>query len=226
MFLLYFQREATAFPPHPARTHTHKHTHTHATMADNDNQRKVKLGLLSRYYDIDDILAEEEKVPGKFLYGGFAVGYLDDACEEEDLPVGAAVKTPLWLGLNLASFGLIEVRLPRMFSARAEARLRADPCEENLNDTCPYFYEVGRKLAQLFDEERLSSMLSAVLKERFKGFVARSSEFRTGDYHEQQARLSLLERDLFQVKADAASRMKSWRLYDGKLSGNRRKSRD
>lgn len=44
------------------------------------------------YFDIDDILAEEERVSAVTTIEAFSLGFLDPSCEHEDLPANTKVR--------------------------------------------------------------------------------------------------------------------------------------
>ena len=52
---------------------------------------------MSGYYDLDNILMEQELVPLSFKYDAFRLGFLHRTSDGEDLRAGQRVELPLWL---------------------------------------------------------------------------------------------------------------------------------
>ena len=59
-----------------------------------------------KYLDIDEILAEEERISCIFSIDAAGLGPLDPTTNEEDLPAQSKVELPLWLAVStfFASF--------------------------------------------------------------------------------------------------------------------------
>jgi GINS complex subunit 3 len=74
------------------------------------------------------------------------MGYLDETNDLPDLEKGCKLNLPLWAALPLAMKRIVAVQKPSYFSEKFELNLSADPSVINLNDRCPYFYELGMKL--------------------------------------------------------------------------------
>ena len=74
------------------------------------------------------------------------MGYLDDTNDLPDLEKGCKMNLPLWAALPLSEKGIVKIQQPSYFSQKFQLNLAADPSVINLNDRCPYFYELGMKL--------------------------------------------------------------------------------
>jgi len=88
----------------------------------------------SSYYDIDDILAEEELVPCTTLFEFSHLSFLDpDVADlQHSLPESSRCKVPLWAVEKWAMLGFVRIALPRHFTRKARERLEADPSEVDL----------------------------------------------------------------------------------------------
>ena len=53
-----------------------------------------------KFLDIDEILAEEERLSCVFSLDASGLGYLDPTSNEEDLPENSKVELPLWLAVS------------------------------------------------------------------------------------------------------------------------------
>lgn len=86
------------------------------------------------YYDLDDILAEEELLPCSTLFDFHYLAHLDPEIDEKQnkLPEGSRIKIPLWAVEKWANLGFVRVSLPRHFSRKARERLEAEPSEVDL----------------------------------------------------------------------------------------------
>jgi len=88
----------------------------------------------SKYYDIDEILAEEELVPCTTLFEFSYLSHLDPevADRQHYLPENSRVKVPLWALEKWAMLGFVRIALPRHFTRKARERLEAEPSEVDL----------------------------------------------------------------------------------------------
>ena len=86
------------------------------------------------YYDIDDILAEEELIPCTNLFDFSHLAHLDPDLVggKHYLPEGSQVKLPLWSMEKWAMLGFVRMSLPRHFGRKARERLEADPGQADL----------------------------------------------------------------------------------------------
>ena len=101
---------------------------------------------MPRYYDVDDILAEEELVPCTTLMDFTHLAHLDpdydrhhhhDQQEDEGsrkhfLPENSRIKVSLWAVEKWATLGFVRLSLPRHYHRRARERLEAEPSEVDL----------------------------------------------------------------------------------------------
>ncbi|CAB4300806.1 unnamed protein product [Prunus armeniaca] len=82
--------------------------------------RKVGSFLkMSSYYDIDDILVEEQVEPG------------------------SKVELPYWLAHELHLRKVAKMKVPACFNQRTKLELGADGASVDLRSRCLYFYEFG-----------------------------------------------------------------------------------
>jgi len=129
--------------------------------------------MLSSYYDIDGILAEEELIPVTNLLDFQHLAYLDpDSAHSHQRPVsppsdgrstdkmmnkagvsylpeGTKVKMPLWSIVKWAELGFVRLGLPSHYTKRARERIEADPADVNLRKKSEWFYMAGMLLINL-----------------------------------------------------------------------------
>lgn len=100
---------------------------------------------MPRYYDIDDILAEEELVPCTTLMDFTHLAHLDPDYDRHDyqqqsdrsskkhfLPENSRIKVAVWAVEKWATLGFVRLSLPRLYHRRALERLQAEPAEVDL----------------------------------------------------------------------------------------------
>ncbi|KAG8490431.1 hypothetical protein CXB51_013630 [Gossypium anomalum] len=134
---------------------------------------------MANYFNIDDILAEEEFVPVVFHKAANGV-IIDPSSETNSVEQGAKVELPLWLAQDLYLRQAISISVPACFNQRTilgderitdlndwlldthkpfnalssegvltRLEIQADAACVDLKSRSPYFYEFGCKIAPL-----------------------------------------------------------------------------
>jgi hypothetical protein len=95
--------------------------------------------MTSSYYDLDDILSEEELIP---CWTNFDFTYLakldpdyhpeDDKDAPDILSAARKIKMPIWAVKQWAPKGWVKMVLPRIYSRKAREKLEADPLQVDL----------------------------------------------------------------------------------------------
>lgn len=136
----------------------------------------------SSYWDIDDILAEEEKVSVRFAEASFQNSGLDSNLPPNvDISSGHTMELPIWLALPLAQYSVVDIEVPRIYKEGFKNTLEADPIVVNLREKNPFFYEVGSKLCEFLNDSELIPTLQNVFLNRAKEFVRVSYHLRIDD---------------------------------------------
>ena len=87
---------------------------------------------MSKYYDADDILAEEETLPTVFNTSVYGLGRaLDPSCDSEDLPVGSSVNLPFWLANFLSQRKMLKPQMPKSRRAIGWTAIAPDPAQSH-----------------------------------------------------------------------------------------------
>lgn len=124
------------------------------------------------FWDIDDLLAEEEPVSlvsSKEIRG---LGHLDRNNKSADLPQNRRIEVPFWLGLILSQRVLAELELPKYLKDSYRYAIRADPALINLRGQSPYFFELGETVAKCLENtQELSNLLVKTFILRIKHIV-------------------------------------------------------
>jgi hypothetical protein len=104
------------------------------------------------YYDIDDILAEEELVPCKTFFDFSYLSHLDPDTavnsKQHYLPENSKIKMPVWAVRKWADLGFCRVTLPKHYGLRARELLQADPTAVTLR---PRFFRSGQCVTDLIE---------------------------------------------------------------------------
>eukprot|EP01041_Mallomonas_annulata_P005413 gene5413-10834_t len=164
------------------------------------------------YLDIDQILAEEERLPCEFLINAKGLGMLDTSLKAEDLPAHSKIDLPLWLSQVLAEKNMVEVEIPKHFGARMRDEIMAGPSAMRLKDFSNYFFEVGLKLCKIKKDGDLQRTLRvAFCGDRYKTLMVRSLSAGHDDYAEYSQQLTVTELALFTAGNKAVVDLAQWR---------------
>lgn len=165
---------------------------------------------MNDYFDVDEILGEEDRLPCVFATAVFNLGALDPSSSSKDLAEGSRVELPLWLAYELHQRRIVDVELPRHFGPKLQARLQAGPCEVNLRDRSADYFEVGFRLGGLLDDGDLCASLRTALAVRCKDVISKSQEAGAEDtrYFRQ---LTNLERGIHDAGQRTAREWNRWR---------------
>lgn len=123
--------------------------------------------MAASYYSPDAILTDAQKAPCTFEL---------DVPHLAALNNGAAIETktklelPLWLAEMLAvsrpagpsSGALATVEMPSSLQQRVVNALRADPKSVDVRAQAQWFYGLGERMLELFDDEELTEILTDV----------------------------------------------------------------
>ena len=120
----------------------------------------------SKYYDIDAILTDAQKLPCTFEHDVPGLGYLESSSSSPDIKAGARLQLPVWLAEMLAVSqrlgtlsDVITLDIPVALSPRVQNALKADPRTVELRSLATHFYGLGERVLGLFEEEVLCDVL-------------------------------------------------------------------
>ncbi|KAJ9457973.1 putative DNA replication complex GINS protein PSF3 [Diplonema papillatum] len=190
-----------------------------------------------RYYDVDTILAEDERVVVEVGLSLFSLGWLKAAgsCREQevanedsdqsddeqpkeaelgtDLAKGTPVELPLWLARCLLKARACKVAFPAFYDHTFLEKLHSHPFAVNLrSEASPHYYEFARQLASSLpggeNPRRLRTALINVFTARMVD-VMKASEMSGHDADEVKAKLPEVEKHLYtaSIKERKAKRM-------------------
>jgi hypothetical protein len=130
------------------------------------------------FFDLTEIMEEEERMPCIFRRAAKHVGFLDASRGEEvrqlavvfpcnatrcaqDIEETARVELPIWLARELAERNMVTVDLPRGFGTRFRQQLIADASTVSLRERSPHFFRLCIHAAQILLIAPSSSRVSA-----------------------------------------------------------------
>lgn len=150
------------------------------------------------YWDLDDLLATNERVPCRAEVTGRGLGWLElgTRAKRSDLPLGTEMELPWWLATSLP--GYVSLLLPATYRRTYRSHLIADPTTLALPS---YYFHVGLALAALYalsralvsayrttylargrhQDRELQELLRASFAQRYKLILDRSYNMRKED---------------------------------------------
>jgi len=130
------------------------------------------------YWDLDQIMAENEKINSIFLVNATDLGHLDanhmKNHSSTDIEANTKVELPLWLALPLSSSKIVDTEIPKYYGEQFKRSLRAEPMVLNLQEKSFYYYENGLVYAFLFNDLILSRILANAFMARFRAIIDRA----------------------------------------------------
>lgn len=100
------------------------------------------------YFNLEDILASQEKVPVKTELPMFRLGFLNSTSDSEHILPGTKMELPFWLATGLCSRKrkIVSVEMPKFYRTGYREIFTADANVVDLHKMGPYFYSFGTKL--------------------------------------------------------------------------------
>ncbi|XP_057439206.1 DNA replication complex GINS protein PSF3-like isoform X1 [Lotus japonicus] len=166
---------------------------------------------MAKYYDIDDIMVEEEIVSVIFQKSASGVG-IDPSSETDLIEAGSKVELPFWLAHELQLRQAVSVNVPPCFNQKTRLEIQADSASVDLKSRCPFFYEFGCKIAPIVGDRTIGFLLLSAFKSRYKEVLtkAHTAAFATGSKF--WTILTKEEINLYEVAQSAMASFKKWRM--------------
>ncbi|XP_074324745.1 DNA replication complex GINS protein PSF3-like isoform X1 [Apium graveolens] len=123
---------------------------------------------MANYYDIYDILAEDELVPAIFREATNGVGLFDSTDDTNKVEPGSKVELTFWFARELHLRQAVSVNVPPCFNKRTRKEIDADAAHVDLRNRCPHFYELGYKIAPLVGDKTIGLVLLIAFRTRYK----------------------------------------------------------
>uniref|UniRef100_A0A7C8ZEM5 Uncharacterized protein n=1 Tax=Opuntia streptacantha TaxID=393608 RepID=A0A7C8ZEM5_OPUST len=167
---------------------------------------------MTNYYDIDDILAEEEFIPVVFQKAATGVGLLDPSSETNNVEQGAKIELPFWLAHELYARQALTMSNPPCFNQTTRKEIQADAASVDLRSRCQYFYELGCKIAPLVGDRTIGSFLLYSFTNRYKEVLSKAH---TAAFTVSTKPLTLLTKEethLYEAAQSSMAAFKKWRM--------------
>ncbi|KAL3860440.1 hypothetical protein ACJMK2_010563 [Sinanodonta woodiana] len=161
----------------------------------------MTLKASENYFDIDDILASNERIPCRVELPIYRLGYLDSSHESEHLLPGTKIEFPYWLGRAVCSKKrhIVGVDLPKQYREGYREILSADATVVDLHKLGPYYYSFGTKLLH-FEHVASADIAKSLVKtfqNRFRKIMDSSQNAYNEDTSKLTENLDEAERSLF-----------------------------
>ncbi|XP_076908300.1 DNA replication complex GINS protein PSF3-like [Bidens hawaiensis] len=166
---------------------------------------------MSRYYDIDDILAEEEPVPAVFLEAVNGVG-LFESSDTNRVEPRSKVELPFWLASELQLRQAISVSIPHCFNKKTREEIGADGAHVDLRSRCSYFYQLGCKIVQLIGDKTIGSLLLVAFQTRYKEVLIKAHTSASAMAPKFLSLLTQEETKLYEAAKSSTAAFKTWRM--------------
>lgn len=129
--------------------------------------------MSSNYYDLDDILADGERIPCKFNMSIPGLGYLDGN-PGKPIDENAKVELPLWLAeilaicqiLNGSDTCFIDLSEPDFVGNKVLNAIKTGPTSIDLHKLLAYYYTLIQRWCTIFPNPELVDTVLTMFKER------------------------------------------------------------
>ncbi|XP_077214768.1 DNA replication complex GINS protein PSF3-like isoform X1 [Tasmannia lanceolata] len=172
---------------------------------------------MAHYYDIDDIMMEEELISVAFQVGASGVGLLDPGSETNSVEQGAKVDLPFWLAHELYLRQAVSVNVPACFNQKTWKEIQADAACVDLRSRCPYFYELGCKIVPLVTDRSIGSLLKYAFTGRYKEVLSKAHNAAFAAVPKSLPLLTKEESHLFEAARSSMAAFKKWRMGGSRL---------
>uniref|UniRef100_A0A5B7BRH5 Putative DNA replication complex GINS protein PSF3 n=1 Tax=Davidia involucrata TaxID=16924 RepID=A0A5B7BRH5_DAVIN len=167
---------------------------------------------MAQYYDIHDILAEDELVPAVFIEAANGVGLFDSSDDANKVEQGSKVELPFWLARELHLRQAAAINVPACFNKKTRDEIEADAAHVDLRNRCPYFYELGCKIAPLVGDRTIGSFLLFAFQTRYKDVLIKAHTAALTVAAKFLTLLTKEETKLYEAAQSSMAAFKKWRM--------------
>ncbi|CAD2215666.1 GINS complex subunit 3 [Angomonas deanei] len=113
------------------------------------------LEMIKSYFDLQDITANEEIVPVKFVVPSFNIGKdiiarsSDGESTSSEISTGSTARLPLWAAAPLRKEGYVAVHVPPKYTVVTFREFKTDPLAPSLRHKSPTYYDTGLTICRL-----------------------------------------------------------------------------
>ncbi|EGP88746.1 unnamed protein product [Zymoseptoria tritici ST99CH_3D1] len=167
------------------------------------------------YFSPDAILTDAQKAPCEF---GLAVPQLTPLNNGSAIDKGTKLELPLWIAEMLAvskpaDTALATLDMPAPLGHRVLNALRADPKSVDVRAQAQWFYGLGERMLELFEDEEVAEVLNDTFKQRSLEIADKAQNTRNvqqGSDNEFMSGLDETERQLFRAAHDGSHAVRKW----------------
>ncbi|KTW28257.1 DNA replication protein PSF3 [Pneumocystis jirovecii RU7] len=166
---------------------------------------------MSNYYDLEDILCENTKLPCIFQHTAPGLGYLEGN-HDSDINEGSSVDLPFWLAEMLVINNFVDIEFPNALSLRVRNALKACPQNVDLRTFSTHYYLFAEKLLNLIMDKELVYILMETFKSRICLIADHAHNPHGGSAEgiEFLRHLDDTEYMFFRIGHDSAKSMRNW----------------
>ncbi|OWM69956.1 DNA replication complex GINS protein PSF3-like [Punica granatum] len=165
---------------------------------------------MANYYDVDDIITEEENISVIFQKAVNGVG-IDPGSEKNCVEQGSKVELPFWLASELCLRNTVVAQVPACFDEKTRLEVQADPACVDLRSRSPYFYEFGCKVAPVTGDRTIGFLLFSAFKSRYKEVLTKAHTAANVANPKFLSRLTKEEVHLYEAAQSSMAAFKKWR---------------
>ena len=166
------------------------------------------------YFNIEDILATQERVPAKFELPCYRLGFLDPSSTEEHIVEGTKLEIPYWMANELCTRRrhVVSIELPKIYNDSYRQIFKADANVLDLHKMGPHFYKFGVKLLHFehADSGFVARSLLEVFLKRFRRIMDSAQHSTAHDTNQVKSKLDEIEVKLFDEGQQALKEFLSW----------------
>lgn len=173
--------------------------------------------MRSNYYDLDDVLADGEKIPCRFNLTVPGLGYLEG---NPGKPIKSQTKIdlPLWIAEVLSvceskensGEKFIDLCEPEALSRKVMSAIKTSATHVDLHALMANYYKLVEKWGSMFSEPELIEVVIQMLRERameINNFANNTNKQINGDFLYS---LDEFERRLYRDTAESSKHMRRW----------------
>ncbi|KAI9351268.1 hypothetical protein BDR26DRAFT_850771 [Obelidium mucronatum] len=163
--------------------------------------------MTDKYWDLDDVLAEQQKIPCFVSLDIPGYGFLDGN-SAENLTKNTRVEMPYWMVYPMTVTDSVEIEIPACFAKRVTDDLSTSATSVNLNGLCPCFFYFGIKFVNLIEGIALGKILAEAFSERLAEIMRYSQSGRSTSKF--ITFLDETEKQIFAIGRDSFQSVQMW----------------
>lgn len=186
------------------------------------------------YYDLDDIIKDQQTIPCRFNVTVPNLGFLIDSPGTE-IKKDSTVNLPVWLVRMLTLIPIssdsdtpfISPLPTREFSPKVINALKSDPINVDLKLLSTVYYPLARQWLQMVDSPALAEVLVDAFKARMSDVADMSANSTNSGVRDQSDflyKLDSVENNIFKASHEAHKDLKEWLANSDSKSINKSSS--